>query len=50
MVASGLQALMPSSVTGTRRSLERKLSFRKSSAMTMRRMSDLKPSVFVKFQ
>ena len=49
-VASGLHALMPSSVIGTRSSVERKLSLRKSSASTIGRILFLKSSVFVQAQ
>src|SRR3954470_14106749 len=50
LVASGLQALVSSSVTGTRISVERKLFSRKSSANTIFLMSRLNSSVFVHCQ
>ena len=50
LVASGLQALMPSSVIGTRSSVERKLPLRKSSRSAISRIGTLNASVFVQLQ
>src|SRR5690348_2389816 len=50
LVASGLQALVSSSVTGTRTSVERKLFSRKSSANTIVFISRLNSSVLVQSQ
>src|SRR5260221_11659728 len=50
LVASGLHALVCSSVTGMRSSVERKLPSRKLSARTILRIFCLKSGVFVQFQ
>src|SRR5437763_5818546 len=50
LVASGLQRLVCIRVLGTRMSFDRKLSSRKSGALTMSRIFDLKSSVFVQAQ
>ena len=47
LVASGLHAFVWSSVTGTRRSLDRKLSFRKSGALTIAFIASLNSGVLV---
>src|SRR5262249_1456774 len=47
LVASGLQAFVSSRVTGTRRSLDRKLSFRKSGALTIAFIDALNSGVLV---
>ena len=49
-VASGLQALVLSSVTGTRTSVDRKLSSRKSGASTISRMRLLNSADLVQSQ
>jgi len=50
LVASGLQAFVSSSVTGIRKSLDRKFPSRKSSARTIARIFCLNSSVFVHCQ
>ena len=50
MVASGLHAFVCRSVTGIRRSVDRKLSVRKSSARTISCIFCLKSSVLVQIQ
>ncbi len=50
LVASGLHALVCSSVTGTRKSVERKFLSRKSGALTISRICVLNSSVLVQAQ
>ena len=50
LVARGLQMLVCMSVEGTRSSVDRKLSFRKSSARAISRIGRRKASVFVHAQ